>query len=277
MAGTTSGTRRGRLQELIQARGFASLGELAETLNVSESTIRRDLEHLESTGIARRTHGGVFWTGGSDTMRVFETRRDADWSAKAAIGEMAAALVEDHDTILLDGGSTTYELARHLVGRPLQVVTNSLPVAHLLSSSESIDLVMIGGCVRGRTAVAIGPMADSMLHSINVGKAFLSVAGITDRGYFNSNMMLVESEKAMLASADRAIVVADSSKFGKVSLSRLCGLHEVHAVVTDSSLDSKWKEHLALAGTEVVLAAPAGRPESEAITPNTPDWNSHSN
>ena len=86
-------------------------------------------------------------------------------------------LVEDHDTILLDGGSTTYELARHLVGRPLQVVTNSLPVAHLLSSSESIDLVMIGGCVRGRTAVAIGPMADSMLHSINVGKAFLSVAG----------------------------------------------------------------------------------------------------
>ena len=114
------------------------------------------------------------------------------------------------------------------------MVTNSLPVAHLLSSSESIDLVMIGGCVRGRTAVAIGPMADSMLHSINVGKAFLSVAGITERGYFNSNMMLVESEKAMLAAADQAIVVADSSKFGKVSLSRLCGLHEVHAVVTDT-------------------------------------------
>ena len=180
------------MRDLIQSRGFASLGELADTLQVSESTIRRDLDYLESSGTARRTHGGVFWTGGSDTLRVFETRRDTDWSAKAAIGQMAAALVEDHDTILLDGGSTTYELARHLVGRPLQVVTNSLPVAHLLSSSESIDLVMIGGCVRGRTAVAIGPMADSMLHSINVGKAFLSVAGITDRGYFNSNMMLVE-------------------------------------------------------------------------------------
>ncbi len=109
--------------------------------------------------------------------RSFETRRDDSWPAKAAIGEAAAALVEDHDTILLDGGSTTYELARHLVGRPLQVVTNSLPVAHLLSSSESIDLVMIGGCVRGRTAVAIGPMADSMLHSINVGKAFLVSRG----------------------------------------------------------------------------------------------------
>ena len=274
MVGTTSETRRAKLRDLIQSRGFASLGGLADSLDVSESTIRRDLEHLENTGVARRTHGGVFWTGGSDTLRVFETRRDTDWSAKAAIGEMAAALVEDHDTILLDGGSTTYELARHLVGRPLQVVTNSLPVAHLLSSSESIDLVMIGGCVRGRTAVAIGPMADSMLHSINVGKAFLSVAGITDRGYFNSNMMLVESEKAMLSSADRAIVVADSSKFGKVSLSRLCGLHEVHAVVTDSSLNSKWKEHLALAGTEVVLAAPSDTGEAKGILPTTSDWTS---
>jgi DeoR/GlpR family transcriptional regulator of sugar metabolism len=197
-------------------------------------------------------------------MQIFRTRRDDSWPAKAGIGEAAAALVEDHDTILLDGGSTTYELARHLVGRPLQVVTNSLPVAHLLSSSESIDLVMIGGCVRGRTAVAIGPMADSMLHSINVGKAFLSVAGITDRGYFNSNMMLVESEKAMLAAADQAIVVADSSKFGKVSLSRLCGLHEVNAVVTDTGVDSKWKEHLELASVELVLAS-ASRPAAPAI------------
>ena len=271
MAGATSETRRNKLCDLIQSRGFASLGELAGTLQVSESTIRRDLDYLESSGTARRTHGGVFWTGGSDTLRVFETRRDTDWSAKAAIGQLAAALVEDHDTILLDGGSTTYELARHLVGRPLQVVTNSLPVAHLLSSSESIDLVMIGGCVRGRTAVTIGPMADSMLHSINVGKAFLSVAGITDRGYFNSNMMLVESEKAMLAAADRALVVADSSKFGKVSLSRLCGLHEVHTVVTDSNLDSKWKEHLALAGTEVVLAAPSGEGKASEVLPAAPN------
>ena len=223
----TTDARRSRLRDLVQARGFAALGELAESLDVSESTIRRDLEQLEQLGDARRTHGGVFWTGESATMRIFENRRDDHWSSKRAIGEAAATLIEDHDTILLDGGSTTYELARQLVDRPLQVVTNSLPVAHLLSSSDSIDLVMIGGCVRGRTAVTIGPMADTMLQSISVGKAFLSVAGVTERGYFNSNMMLVESEKAMLAAADQTIVVADSSKFGKVSLSRLCGLGDV--------------------------------------------------
>lgn len=249
-----SENRRERLRELLQSRGFAALGELVDSLQVSESTIRRDLEQLEREGLARRTHGGAFWTGESDTLQIFQTRRDDRWDAKAAIGRASAELVEDHDTILLDGGSTTYELARHLVGRPLQVVTNSLPVAHLLSSSESIDLVMIGGCIRGRTAVSIGPMAEAMLNSINVGKAFLSVAGITERGYFNSNMMLVESEKAMLASADQAIVVADSSKFGRVSLSRLCGLHEVHTVVSDRNLESRWKEHLELAGVELLLA-----------------------
>ena len=254
-----SESRRGRLRMLLQSSGFAALGELAQSLQVSESTVRRDLEQLEKEGVARRTHGGAFWTGESDTLRIFETRRDDRWAAKAAIGERAATMIEDHDTILLDGGSTTYELARHLVGRPLQVVTNSLPVAHLLSSSDSIDLVMIGGCVRGRTAVTIGPMADAMVHSINVGKAFLSVAGITERGYFNSNMMLVESEKAMLASADQAIVVADSSKFGKVSLSRLCGLHEVTAVISDSDIDSRWKEHLELAGVQLALASSVER------------------
>jgi DeoR/GlpR family transcriptional regulator of sugar metabolism len=239
---------------MIRQTGFASLGELAETLSVSESTVRRDLEQLEQSGDVRRTHGGVFWTGESATIRAFEGRKDTTWSVKAAIGAAAADLIEEHDTILLDGGSTTYELARCLVGRRLQVVTNSLPVAHLLSSSDSIDLVTIGGCVRGLTAVAIGPMAEMMLRQINVRLAFLSVAGVNERGYFNNNMMLVESEKAMLASADRAYVVTDHTKFGKVSLSHLCGLEDVHGVVTDGGLGSHWKKRIDDAGVELVLA-----------------------
>ncbi|QDT13154.1 DeoR/GlpR family DNA-binding transcription regulator [Planctomycetes bacterium K23_9] len=251
----TTEFRRDRLRELVQNRGFAALGELADSLEVSESTIRRDLEQLEQAGDAKRTHGGVFWTGEPATMRIFESRRDTHWPAKVAIGAVAAELIEDHDTILLDGGSTTYELARQLVGRPLQVVTNSLPIAHVLSSSDATDLVMIGGCVQGQRGVAIGPMTDAMIATINVSKAFLSVAGVTDRGYFNSDMMLVQSEKAMLASADQAIVVADSSKFGKVSLSRLCGLKEVHTVVTDSAVDSHWKDILENQGVQLVLAS----------------------
>lgn len=251
---TSSDGRRDVLRGMIRQTGFASLGELAESLSVSESTVRRDLEQLEQTGDVRRTHGGVFWTGESATIRAFEGRKDTTWSVKAAIGAAAAELIEEHDTILLDGGSTTYELARRLVGRRLQVVTNSLPVAHLLSSSDSIDLVTIGGCVRGRTAVAIGPMAESMLRQINVRLAFLSVAGVNERGYFNNNMMLVESEKAMIAAADQAYVVTDHTKFGKVSLSHLCRLDEVQGVVTDCGLSSQWKKRIEDAGVELVLA-----------------------
>lgn len=258
MTETRSSTdgRREQLRGLVRSSGFAALGELAESLSVSESTIRRDLEQLEQGGEIRRTHGGVFWTGESSTIRAFEGRQDSTWSVKAAIGAAAAGLIEEHDTILLDGGSTTYELARCLVGRRLQVVTNSLPVAHLLSSSDSIDLVTIGGCVRGRTAVAIGPMAESMLRQINVRLAFLSVAGINERGYFNNNMMLVESEKVMLQSADSAYVVTDHTKFGKVSLSHLCRLEDVRGVVTDCGLSSPWKKRIESAGVELVLADP---------------------
>jgi len=234
-------------------------------LGVSESTVRRDLESLEEAGEARRTHGGVYWTGQTDTIETFRSNRDDGWPRKQAIGRLAASLIEDGDTILLDGGSTVYELARLIVNRPLQVVTNSLPVAHLLSTSDSIDLIMIGGCVRRRTSVTIGPMADAMLADINVSKTFLSVAGVTPRGFFNSDMMLVESEKAMIAAADQTFVLADSSKFGKVSLSQICGLEDVSKVLTDDELENQWISTFESAGVELLLA-----PVGPTPTPNTP-------
>lgn len=235
-------------------------------LGVSESTIRRDLETLEETGQARRTHGGVYWTGQSDTIEVFQSRKDDAWPRKQAIAVLAETLVNDGDTILLDGGSTVYELARRIIHRPLQVVTNSLPVAHLLSTSDSIDLIMIGGCVRGRTSVTIGPMADSQLADINVSKTFLSVAGVTERGFFNSDMMLVESEKAMIESADETIVLTDHTKFGKVSLSQICQLQDIDRVVTDDGIDSQWKPWLESAGVELMLASATAESTSTAKT-----------
>ncbi|MEO1530469.1 MAG: DeoR/GlpR family DNA-binding transcription regulator [Planctomycetota bacterium] len=241
------------MRQLVRDSGFVPLGELADSLGVSESTVRRDLELLEETGDLRRTHGGVFWTGETSTVRAFSDRNGTSWSVKAAVGAAAAKLVEEHDTILLDAGSTAYELARQLVGRRLQVVTNSLPVAHLLSSSASIDLITIGGHVRGQTAVAIGPLAEMMLEKINVRIAFLSVAGINERGYFNDNMMLVESERRMLASADRSYVIADHTKFGKASLSHLCGLGDVDGVVSDGDLDACWRDRLTATGIELFL------------------------
>ncbi|MEM8736368.1 MAG: DeoR/GlpR family DNA-binding transcription regulator [Planctomycetota bacterium] len=245
--------RRAKLLELIRQQSFASIPDLRAALSVSESTIRRDLDYLESEGEARRTHGGVFFTGKAASQLQFEDRFAEQWDRKRAVAKAASELIEDHDTLLLDGGSTAYELARQLVGRPLQIVTNSLPLANLFASSEQVDLVLLGGYVHSRTGVSLGPYANQMLESLNVQKAILSIAGCDHRGYYNSNLLLVETERAMMQCADQTIVVADSSKFGKSSLAKLCTLEEVQTVVSDNELAESSAEQLTQAGVHLIL------------------------
>ena len=153
----------------------------------------------------------------------------------------AVKLIEDGDTVLLDGGSTTYEVAQLLVGRPLQIVTNSLPVANLFASNADHDLVLLGGYVYPRTGVTLGPYANEMLEKLTVRRTIMSVAGINERGFFNSNLLLVETERAMMRAADEVIVVADSSKFGRQSLAHLCGLEEVQHLVVDDGIPAEWR------------------------------------
>ncbi|MCH2129402.1 MAG: DeoR/GlpR family DNA-binding transcription regulator [Pirellulaceae bacterium] len=248
-------SRRVKLLEVIRQRSFASLPDLAEVMAVSESTIRRDLEQLEASGVAKRTHGGVFYIGPRPHLQHFDDRQTSGWGRKRAISRVAADLIEDGDTVLLDGGSTTYELAQLLVGRPLQIVTNSLPVATLFTSSMETDLVMIGGYIHSRTGVSLGPYALGMLEELNARRAILSVAGVNERGYFNSNLLLVETEKAMMRAVDEVIIVADSTKFGHQSLALLCELGEIHRLVVDDAIDKPWLNKLAAAGVDVRLAS----------------------
>lgn len=246
--------RRSKLLELVRLKGFAALPDLVEILQVSESTIRRDLDYLEETGAAKRTHGGVLYTGASPKLPHFDLRQPAQWDKKRAIGRRAAALIEDGDTLILDGGTTTYEVARELVGRHVQIVTNSLPVANLFASSPNTDLVLVGGYIYPRTGVSLGPYADAMLAELNVRKTVLSVAGINDRGFFNSNLLLVETERAMMRAAEQVIVVADSTKFGHHSLAHLCRLEEVDVLVVDSGTPEVWRQKVLDAGVTLHVA-----------------------
>jgi len=255
--------RRLQLLEMVRARGFASLFELTKAFSVSESTIRRDVEFLEQQGAANRIHGGVLYTGTSPKLPHFEARQQAGWEQKRAIARKAVELIEDGDTVLLDGGSTTYEVARLLVGRSLHVVTNSLPVANLLSSDGRSDLVWIGGNVCPRTGLALGPYADKMLSEIRVRKTILSVAAVNHEGFFNNNLLLVDTERAMMQAADEVIVVADSSKFGHRSLTHLCGLGAVNYVVVDAGITESWKRALADAGATVLVAGEGGGDNDE--------------
>ena len=123
-------------------------------------------------------------------------------------------MVQPGETILLDGGTTTLELARQLIGKPLQVVTNSIPIANLLVNSPLTELIVIGGFVYPKTGVNLGPIAVEALKSIRARRLFVSVGGITAAGLFNSNALLVETERQMIEAADEMIVVSDSSNWG---------------------------------------------------------------
>lgn len=251
--------RRHRLLEMVRTRSFASVLELMRELQVSESTIRRDLETLEEAGAIRRIHGGVLYSGAA-SRPASETSLAGHWPQKWAIAQATAGMIADGDTVLLDGGSTTYEVARLLVGRPLQVVTNSLPVANLFAADNESDLVLIGGSICPRTGVARGPYADRMLAELRVRKTILSVAGVNEEGFFNNNLLLVETERAMLRIAEEVIVVADSSKFGTQSLARLCPLASAVHVVVDDGISPAWRERLQACGVRLSIASTVSSP-----------------
>ncbi len=246
--------RRRRLIELISRQGYATLDELVRELGVSESTIRRDLEALDITGMVKRTHGGAVYAGEVRSMPAFEERTGTSVAEKRAIGQAAAGLLEDGDTVLLDGGTTTLEVARALVGRRLQVVTNSLPIAQLLASSQQTDLILIGGYVYPRTGVALGSQAIEMMKSIRVRTAILGAGGIMPHGIYNSNLLLVETERQMMACGQDVMIVADHTKFGRLALARLCGLDEVGSIVIDSGVAAEHRAMLEAAGLTVHVA-----------------------
>src|SRR3954454_15551124 len=247
-------TRRRRLLDLISRQGFATLDELMKTLQVSESTVRRDLEALDLAGSVKRTHGGAVYSGEVRAMPAFDDRAGTSVAEKKAIGRATAAMVEDGDTVLLDGGTTTLEVARALLGRQVHVVTNSLPIAQLLASSQSTDLILIGGYVYPRTGVAMGPLAIDCMRGIRVRKAVLGAGGIVADGIYNSNLLLVETERQMMACGQEVVIVADHTKFGRLALARLCGLDEVHRVVTDPAISPEYRAILETAGIAIHLA-----------------------
>lgn len=245
--------RRYNILQTIEQKGFASLQSLVELVGASESTIRRDLEYLDRIGQIRRTRGGASFSG--ESLKGFEERRSQATAEKQAVARVAASLIQPGEAVLLDGGTTTLEVARQLVGRALHVVTNSLPIVNLLANQPEIELIQIGGYLFPKTGVALGPLAVSTLAQIHVRRLIMSVGGITEQGLFNTNTLLVETERQMMLAAEEVVVVTDSSKLGHSALAHLCPLQEVDQVVVDSGITSEWKTTLEDAGVKVLIAA----------------------
>ena len=246
--------RRQKLADIVSAKGFVPLPELVSQMDVSESTVRRDLDYLHEVGRLRRTHGGAIAIGDQVALPAFEDRRGRQAEEKERIARTMAQLVRDGETLLLDGGTTTYAIARHLLNRSLQVVTNSLPIANLLGCSRDIDLVLIGGYVYPKTGVALGSLAQQVIQGLHVHRLIMSVAGLTERGLFNNNLLLVETERAMMRCAEETTVVADHTKFGQRGLVFLDDWTGIDRVVVDSGLTEEQRAMVS-PNVEVVIAS----------------------
>lgn len=257
--------RRNKVLQLIEKEGFASLQFLSEGVAASESTVRRDLELLERSGHVRRTRGGAAYVG--ESLTSLDARFQTQSAQKRLIGEAAAELVQSGEAVLLDGGSTTFEVARALMSKSIQVVTNSLPVLALLANQSQIELVSLGGYVYPTTGVALGPITVAALSRIHVRRLFISVGGITERGLYNSNSLLVDTELAMLAAADEVVVVTDSSKLGHSALAHLCGLDRVQRIVVDAGITREWRGLLEQQGVALTIV---GEGAAELAPPLSP-------
>ena len=251
--------RRARVLDVISTKGFVSLTQLVSDTGVSESTVRRDLDALERAGAIKRTHGGAYYVGEGGPLPAFEERAGTAVNEKRAIAKVAAALVGEGEAILLDGGTTTYEVARALAGRSLQVVTNSLPVANLFAASGKADLVLLGGYIHSRTGVALGPLTIQMLAGVHVRRTIMSVGGITEDGFFNNNLLLVETERRLMQAADEVVVVADHTKFGRRALAHLGVLGTANRLVVDDGLEESWRQRIRDAGVELLVAPVEGK------------------
>src|SRR5688500_1887705 len=237
---------------------MADLETLAAELGVSSSTVRRDVEGLEQKGLVKRTHGGVIWVGDGRASGTrpyaFDQRMGYRNDAKVALARAARSLVSPGQTVLIDGGTTTFYLAQELLGQPLQLVTNSLPIANLLLNDEHVELILTGGLMYPRYGVLLGPSAEHTLSTIHTKTLFLSVAGVHNGGLYNQNLLPVQSERRMMEQAQEVVLLADSSKFGQQALSQLGRLDEVDVVVTDSELPDEHRAQVRAAGCELIVA-----------------------
>lgn len=257
-APTTRNTRqrRQRIVEQLLQQGSVQVGDLVERHGVSAVTIRADLNHLEAQGLATRSHGGASLQRMPPQEHDIHEKDTLNLPLKEAIGACAARLVQPGDNIILDSGSTTMMLARHLrAARDVTVMTNGLNIAWELAGAPGIVLRLTGGLLHQPSLSLHGSQAEASLHSFGFDTLFLGVDGLDLQfGATTHHEAEASLNHRMVERSRRIVVLTDSSKFGKVSLHRIARLDEVHAVITDAGISADYREGLQRLGIELIVA-----------------------
>lgn len=257
-----------QISEQLRILHVVSIASLSKVFGVSEMTIRRDLMQLEKMGLCRRTHGGAVSTHGVLTRDIdYRQREQLHVAEKIAIGRAAAVMVQEGETIAIDAGTTTAQLAVSLKGRRnITVITNSLRVLDQLCDSPGITLISTGGTVAPAMDgefghgdhFLVGPLAEATLRRFRPNKAFMGTTGLTiTDGLTNSVIEQAELKRLMMELSAEVILLADHSKFGRVASSVAGPVTLLHRVITDSGISPEMKRALEERGIEVIVVEPA--------------------
>ncbi|PZD96307.1 DeoR/GlpR transcriptional regulator [Paenibacillus sambharensis] len=226
--------------QLVNDRGSIRVSELSELCQVTEETIRRDLDRLEQAGKLRRSHGGAVSVKDQQPEIPYFEREITHAEEKRRIAEEAIRQIEPRERILLDASSTAWYMASIMPDLPLTVLTNSIKVAMELSGKEKIEVISTGGILAQRSLSFIGPLAERSLDAYHVDKAFLSCKGVhLERGVSESNELQARVKQKMFGMADKVFLLADSSKFGVQAFTHVADLSQVNTVITDNGADEE--------------------------------------
>jgi len=248
--------RRNEILEWIREEGSARVRDLSKAFGVSEVTIRQDLERLEGDGQIERVHGGAFLKSVPQQVRSMALQHHENMDAKHRIGKAAAALVENGETITLDSGSTTTQVAANLLDRrDLTVITNGLNIALMLGAQPSIAVHMPGGQFKAPTLSVSGEGSAEYFHGLFVKRLFLAAAAVSiEDGMSIPSLADLPIKRAMIASAEKVYLVVDSTKIGRRSFSSIGPISAIHGLITDSGISQTDRDRFEEAGVEVIIA-----------------------
>ena len=249
--------RQALILEQVREHGAVRVADLVTTLGVSDMTIRRDLELLHERGLLEKVHGGAAAIEGSSLFEPgFTVKSSLMLSEKAAIAAAAASLVAPGTAIAISAGTTTFALGRGLVDVPgLTVLTNSVPVADALYRDGRPDqTVILSGGVRTPSDALVGPFAVEVIRSLHVDMVFMGTHGIDPRsGFTTPNILEAETNRALIESGRRLVVMADHTKWGIVGISSVARLEDADTIITDSALEPSAQGQLAAAVRRLIL------------------------
>jgi len=246
--------RQLKVRQMLESQEFVDFQSLCRELDASESSIRRDLIALETGGVLKRVYGGAMAVQANSHLLDFDWQSSRMREEKSRIAKVAAGLLEDGQTVILDGGSTVAALARELVDRSLHVMTNSLPIADVFAESRQIELTLTGGFLYPRLRAMVGPLCEHMLGAVRADVLVMGIGGVTESGFSNNNTLVVGPERKMIEVSGKVIVLTDHTKFGRGAMIPVAPLDVADIVVSDTGLSAGHRAMLEDRAVEVLLA-----------------------